>query len=1194
MKSRGSGRTGPLGKIESVSSATLAGWAVGASGAAVDVRVLAGTKTVPVQVRRVDRPDVRAAHPAKRAAPDGFVVELDTEVWAPAGADGVVPLTVFLDAIEFELPRPFDRSLLDAWWNQLAAEAPSDERERQMLRFLAHAVAAGGPSRLAAEVAPAVAREMNARGLDAGRDAAPGLVRAARQQARLEGFDGLVLVGWACDPALEPQVFRVLANDVEVTCRVERLDRLDVQQALGMATAGFGFRIELPPEVWTHADEAGRCMLDVFVEGRHLTPEPVLLDADRLRRLASDAPAAWSPGASTAAALRRLALLEQHSDALGERGWFTDSDRAGVAAWVSALDPAGRRHDSGALAADQGLPDDGFWAALESSADLALSGWVLDEPAGGELFRLVCNGHDVPFDVLRTHRSDVGKALGLASVSDFLGFEVQLPAEIWRHADANGACNVALLVNQRPFPIASVRIDRAALDHAIQARFGPAGDRALRGADPAAVRGRLLTWLMMEHVAASGGAGRLTPAAQACLHRSEAWMALLRQHGLGGQADAPQAREEQQMQRRVWRLQRRLNLLLAHEGASAALGEVLSDIDATGAVRTQFLLSLVPLMHDDPAAIARIEDELPLDVQAWYAARGDNWHRSLYLVGLARKGCFADACAVLERIVAAPAAGWLNTECVAFAVAAALQPAAGEADPVGGAAKPRERLLELFIDLLEGLPGDYWSRSHDRWLVEAAANVVAMRGNCDEALARRIRDAALHHYGLVPSFWARLDARAAPVDDVLARAREDFELVRAAFDATGEAGALPGIWREVLERLRVQQIVRRRGAAQCLRELMLIELGCARAAGGAEDMSWRFIWEGASPEDRRRIDAFPLPRAGQASTPPGSLWPTPDAPVAAGHGPENRLELRSAPQRIAALSQAPVLVVCVVRNERMMIPHFLAHYRQLGARHFVFVDNGSDDGTAEYLLAQPDVVLYATDTDYRDSHYGVCWQQAVLAAHAPGRWAVVADADELLLYRDCETVPLPELVRRLDVLGHDAACVLMLDMYPRGALRDTDFARVGPAQANWFDREPLLRWRLGTGLYSNAPTWLSALRHRLIPHSPPNAFTAQKIALLRYRPWVRLSEGLHYATGLAPAAEPLFFGHYKYHAGFREKVLLEIERRQHYDGASEYAQYTAMIADPEASLFAPDVSVALTDSRTLPAQAARGTDDGER
>jgi len=37
-------------------------------------------------------------------------------------------------------------------------------------------------------------------------------------------------------------------------------------------------------------------------------------------------------------------------------------------------------------------------------------------------------------------------------------------------------------------------------------------------------------------------------------------------------------------------------------------------------------------------------------------------------------------------------------------------------------------------------------------------------------------------------------------------------------------------------------------------------------------------------------------------------------------------------------------------------------------------------------------------------------------------------------------------------------------------------------------------------LYSEADTWLSALRHRLIPHSPPNAFTAQSSSLDERQP----------------------------------------------------------------------------------------------
>ena len=150
----------------------------------------------------------------------------------------------------------------------------------------------------------------------------------------------------------------------------------------------------------------------------------------------------------------------------------------------------------------------------------------------------------------------------------------------------------------------------------------------------------------------------------------------------------------------------------------------------------------------------------------------------------------------------------------------------------------------------------------------------------------------------------------------------------------------------------------------------------------------------------------------------------------------------------------------------------------------------------------------------------------------------------------------------------------MVDMYPRGGLADArldgaaDPFEVAPS----FDDPPLRRWRLGSGYHSSGATWLSALRHRLIPDAPPNAFTSQKIALLRWAPWVRLSEGLHYASGLRPGPAPLHFAHFKYHARFLEKVEDEIRRMQHYDDAAEYRQYLGMREAATRGFFAEGVS----------------------
>jgi len=205
----------------------------------------------------------------------------------------------------------------------------------------------------------------------------------------------------------------------------------------------------------------------------------------------------------------------------------------------------------------------------------------------------------------------------------------------------------------------------------------------------------------------------------------------------------------------------------------------------------------------------------------------------------------------------------------------------------------------------------------------------------------------------------------------------------------------------------------------------------------------------------------------------------------------------------------------------------------------------------------------------------------VLGAHALGKWVVLADLDEFLVYPDCEQRPIEQWLASLAAAGHDAARVLMVDMYPQGGLDDADFEQQAPFEAApCFDREPLLHWSMGSGAYSNGPTYLSALRHRLIPDSAPNLYTSQKLAVFRYQPWVRLSEGLHYASNLQPAPDPVWFAHFKYHAGFRRKVQTEVARRQHFNGAEEYEKYAAMLAEARSSLHEPGLSETYAGSRT--------------
>lgn len=305
---------------------------------------------------------------------------------------------------------------------------------------------------------------------------------------------------------------------------------------------------------------------------------------------------------------------------------------------------------------------------------------------------------------------------------------------------------------------------------------------------------------------------------------------------------------------------------------------------------------------------------------------------------------------------------------------------------------------------------------------------------------------------------------------------------------------------------------------------------------------------------------------------PARIWPTHRAPALGFNS--GALHLLSGEDRLARAAQAEVAVVSVVRNEARMLPHFLSWYRSRGVNGFLIADNGSEDGTLNYLLAQPDVAVFTADTEFRAVDQGTDWKIALLAHYRLNRWSLIADADELLLYPGYLQTTLPAWLRRYRFSQTDAVGVRMLDLYPDGPLAGAD-----PGEPNLFaiagftDRRPFLADSLATGPYDNGTTWTSAVRHRLMPGMRPELFVAQKVPLLRYRPWMRLSTSLHYAADVTLADDSLLFAHFKYHADFAAKARREIERGQYYNNAEEYRRYLALVAEGRDSLFDPSVSV---------------------
>jgi glycosyltransferase involved in cell wall biosynthesis len=129
-----------------------------------------------------------------------------------------------------------------------------------------------------------------------------------------------------------------------------------------------------------------------------------------------------------------------------------------------------------------------------------------------------------------------------------------------------------------------------------------------------------------------------------------------------------------------------------------------------------------------------------------------------------------------------------------------------------------------------------------------------------------------------------------------------------------------------------------------------------------------------------------------------------------------------------------VVVLVVVRDGRAYVKSFVEHYRALGAKHLIFLDNGSTDGTVEALKEYEDVTVFSTALPFK--RYGLTMRKYLAERFGRGRWTLNVDVDELFAYPYMDVVSLPALLGYLSENGYTAVVTSVLDMFPEEPLTD--------------------------------------------------------------------------------------------------------------------------------------------------------------
>lgn len=296
-----------------------------------------------------------------------------------------------------------------------------------------------------------------------------------------------------------------------------------------------------------------------------------------------------------------------------------------------------------------------------------------------------------------------------------------------------------------------------------------------------------------------------------------------------------------------------------------------------------------------------------------------------------------------------------------------------------------------------------------------------------------------------------------------------------------------------------------------------------------------------------------------------------------------------------------IRVVCKLRNELIRLPYFIDFYRKMGIDRFFFIDNGSTDGTTEYLLKQPDCHVFHTTDPFAEGF--VNWQNRVLDLYGTGHWCLVLDADEFFVYPHCEKLKLREFCNFLDKEGCAGLYTLMIDMYGKGNLsqavyksgtspldvcpyHDKEYAFV---KRTFLDTMPLPGRHPGSfpktevvggprgrvfypfqnstsilrrvlpriaGIVCKPLVKLKLISKGTAPHMGSMLF---KVPLVKWKRGLAYYSATHVMTPVKLSSVTGALLHFKYFSDFYEKALLEAKRGVYGGGGRQYKRYATGI-----------------------------------
>lgn len=153
-----------------------------------------------------------------------------------------------------------------------------------------------------------------------------------------------------------------------------------------------------------------------------------------------------------------------------------------------------------------------------------------------------------------------------------------------------------------------------------------------------------------------------------------------------------------------------------------------------------------------------------------------------------------------------------------------------------------------------------------------------------------------------------------------------------------------------------------------------------------------------------------------------------------------------------------VVLLAPVQNGAYYLDAFFAHYRAMGVKHFVFLDNGSTDDTLDRIRAEPGTVIDHCPLPL--GRYEHLIRGYLAQTYGRDRWCLYVDMDEVLDFEGREAHGIQALTRYMASQGHTAMMAQMLEMFPKAPLAEVAALPFDKAQEafSYYDISTLTRY----------------------------------------------------------------------------------------------------------------------------------------